>query len=193
MHTAEDLYNIKLRVFCDLNAVVRRCGAEMDWLMLGAHARQWGIVRAVYVILRLARELLEVAVPEDWLASLQPASLDERYLTLTREQILADSRRAGGGWLQSPRVAQLWGPKRLGAKLAVIRVGLLPSRERMALMYPAPTNSWRIYLYYPVRLKDVFVRQGAAMWRLARGDPKTRAVAARTNQATALRDWLMSG
>lgn len=49
-------------------------------------------------------------------------------------------------------------------------------------MYPALANSWRICRYYPVRLKDV----------LARGDPKTRAVAACTHQATALRDWLMS-
>ncbi len=66
------------------------------------------------------------------------------------------------------------------------------SRERMTLIYPAPANSLRIYLYYPVRIKDVLARQGATLWRLAHGDPQTQAAAARTNRVTALRDWLMS-
>jgi len=42
-------------------------------------ASEWGILRAVYMISRLARELLEVAVPPDWLASIEPADFEERY------------------------------------------------------------------------------------------------------------------
>ncbi len=74
----------------------------------------------------------------------------------------------------------------------LIRDSLLPSRESMAVMYPSPENSWRIYLYYPMRLKGVLTRYSATLWWLARGDPKTQAAVARTNQVTALRDWLMS-
>jgi len=63
-------------------------------------------------------------------------------------------------------------------------------------MYPAPANSWRIYLYYPVRLKDMLVmlvRHGSTLWRLARGDTKTQAVAARTIQVSEMENWLLSG
>lgn len=190
LHTANHTYDMQLRMLCDIGEVVQRYGARLDWQEIGARARQWGITHAVYVILRLAQELLEVAVPADWLASLEPAGFDERYLVLARQQILAT--RVDGGMAQNAQAARLWGPKGLGNKIAIIRDSLLPSRESMAIMYPAPVNSWRIYLYYPVRIKDVLVRHGATLWRLARGDPKTRVATERTNQVTALRDWLMS-
>ena len=62
----------------------------------------------------------------------------------------------------------------------------------MSLMYPSPANSWRIYPYYLVRLKDVLVRHIATVWRLMRGDRKARVDAANSYQVTTLRDWLMS-
>jgi hypothetical protein len=36
----------------------------------------------------------------------------------------------------------------------------------MARMYPAPANSWRILSFYPVRLKDLWVRYHQALWRM---------------------------
>lgn len=191
LHTAKHAYEMQVRMLCDISEVVRRHGTGLDWQEIGARARQWGILRAVYLFLRLAQELLGVAVPADWLASLRPDSFDERYLTLARQKILAT--RVDGGMAQYAQAARLWGPNGLGHKIVIIRDSLLPSRESMAIMYPAPANSWRIYPYYPVRLKDVLVRHGATLWRLARGDPKTKAAAEHTNQVTGLRDWLMSG
>ena len=190
LHTAKHTYNMRIRMLCDIGEVVRRYGTGLDWQEIGTRAWQWGITHAVYVFLRLAQELLEVAVPVDWLASLEPAGIDERYLVLAHQQILAT--RMDGSAAQSAQAARLWGPKGLGNKIVIICNSLLPSRESMAIMYPAPANSWRIYLYYPVRIKDVLARHGAMLWRLARGDPKTRASAERTNQVTALRDWLMA-
>lgn len=192
LHTAKHTYDMQLRMLCDIGEVVQRYGAGLDWQEIGVRAWQWGIIRAVYVILRLAQELLEVAVPADWLASLEPAGFDERYLVLARQQILADQHRMESPLLQSVATAKLWGLKGLGSKLVVIRERIFLSRETMALIYPAPANSWRIYLYYPLHLRDILVRHGATLWRLARGDPQTQAAAARTNQVTALRDWLMS-
>ncbi|MBE3039894.1 MAG: nucleotidyltransferase family protein [Chloroflexi bacterium] len=190
LHTAVHTYDMRIRMLCDIGEVVRRYGTELDWQGIGARARQWGIAHAVYVILRLAQELLEVAVPADWLALLEPAGFDERYLVLARQQILAAD--ADGGMAQKAQAARLWGPKGLGNKIAIIRDSLLPSRASMAIMYPAPVNSWRIYLYYPVRLKDVLARHGTTLWRLVRRDPKTRDATERSNQVTALRDWLLS-
>jgi hypothetical protein len=190
LHTAKHTHDIQLNMLCDIGEVVQRHGAELDWQVIGARAKQWGITHAVYVILRLAQELLDVAVPADWLASLKPASFDERYLSLTRQVALAT--RVDGSMAQHRQAIRLWGPKGLGEKIALIRDSLLLSRESMATLYPVPVNSWRIYLYYPVHIKEVLLRHGTTLWRLARGDPETRAAAERTNQVTALIDWLMS-
>lgn len=190
LHTADHVYNMRLKMLCDIHEVLARYGPEMDWTATGARAQQWGIIRAVYVMLRLARELLEAPVPGDWLAALQPPGFNERYLALARERILGEG--GDGVREQSSRIMKLWGSQDLGAKLGAVGKRLWLSRETMALMYPAPVNSWRIWLYYPVRIRDAFARQGATAWRLASGDANLRAVAARTNAATALRGWLLS-
>lgn len=190
IHTAYHTGQMRLKMLCDIGEVIRRYGAEMDWPAIGTRARQWGIVRAVYVLLRLAREWLEAAVPADWLAALRPEGLDERYLVLVGEQFL--NREAGSGVLESARVAKLWSARGLGAIFSLVRDSLWLSRETMARMYPAPANSWRIWLYYPVRVKDALARHHTTVWGLARGDVDVRAAAARTNAASELRDWLMS-
>lgn len=187
LHTARHVHDMRIRMLCDIGEVVRRYGAGLDWQEISARARQWGIVRAVYVVLQLAHELLEVTVPKDLLASLQPVRFDDRHLALLRQQISAP--RVDGDTVRALPAARLWRAKGLRGKMTVLRDSLLPSRDTIACMYLAPANSWRAYLYYPVRWKDVLARHSATLWRLARGDPQTQATAARIN---ALRDWLMS-
>jgi hypothetical protein len=196
LHTACHTYEMRLSMICDIKQVVWRFGTELNWQEIGAHARQWGAVRAVYVMLRLAQELLGVPVPADWLASLRPEKFNERYLDLVREQILIDRTGLPDGQERSSffnGLTQLWGTKGFKSKLALLRDRLLPPRETLARLYPVPVNSWRIYLYIPVFFKDIWVRRSAALWRLLRRDPEAQAIAAHTNQVRALQDWLMSG
>jgi transposase-like protein len=187
LHTALHVHDMRIRMLCDIGEVVRLHGEGLDWQEISARARQWGIVRAVYVVLQLASELLEVTVPENWLASLRPVRFDDRHLALLRQQISAP--RMDGDTARALPAARLWGAKGLRGKMAVLRDSLLPSRDTIACMYLAPANSWRACLYYPVRWKDLLARHSAALWRLARGDAQTQATASRIN---ALRDWLLS-
>jgi hypothetical protein len=189
LHTAKHTYDLQLRMLCDIGEVVQRFSAEMVWQEIGARAEQWESTHAVYMILRLAKELLDVDVPADWLVSLQPASFDEHYLDLARQQFLGE--RIDGGMGKHVQIARLWELKGLGNKIAIIGNSLFPARESMAIMYPASKNSWRIYLYYPVRIKDVLIRHGVTLLRLARGDIKTRAAAGQINQVSELHDWLI--
>jgi hypothetical protein len=185
-------YEMRLRMLCDLGEVVRRFGAALDWQEIGTRARQWGAVRAVYVVLRLARELLEVPVPADWLASLRLQDFSEHHFDLAREQILVERNdvKALQGSVYLPKLLESNG---LGNKVEMIRNRLLPARELMALKYPAPAHSWRIYLYYPVRWVELLRHYGLSAWHLLRGDPGTRSLADQANQLMELRDWLMSG
>lgn len=194
LHAAKDWSLLRLRMLCDINEIVRHYRKALDWAVIGARAQAWGIVKSVYLMLRLARDLLETAVPADWLAALQPEDFDERYLALAQEQFLAGPNEAEGDPLVSPYVVvQLWGLNGLGRKLALIRDRLLPARETMALMYPAPADSWRIWLYYPVRLKDLLMRYGLTMWQLAQGDPRKQDLVIRSSHARELHEWLISG
>jgi len=190
LHTAVHAFDMRTRMLCDIGEVVGRWEAELDWQGIGTRARQWGHLRAIYVILRLARELLGVAVPADWLISLRPEGFDECYLEQAREQILAPSAE---GDINQLNVARMWRLKGLGSKLAMARDRLFISRETMALQYPAPANSWRIFLYYPARIQDGLLRHGATLWRRARGDQGAQNIAEQTDRVSTLLDWLMSG
>lgn len=192
LHMTKHARDMHIRMLCDIGEIVRHDREKLDWSQIDARARQWGIYRAVYVVLRLAEELLESAVPLDWLGSLRPDDFREGYLDQMREQIFADPTTKGS-MSQTAAVAQLWQPKYQNSKLALLRERLFPSREIMSLMYPKPADSWRIYLYYPVRIRDLFRRHGIIFWRMLRSNSQTLAAARSANEAASLKDWLMSG
>ncbi len=120
-----------MSIFCDIGEIVRSKGMELDWQSIAAQARQWGGLCSVYFILRLAKELLGVAVPEEWLTSIRPDDFEEKYL------ILAGQRIFYRNWfdetlIPSPNVSRLWDRKGLDRKLVLIRDRMLPSRKIMA-------------------------------------------------------------
>ena len=65
-------------------------------------------------------------------------------------------------------------------------------RADLAPLYRVPVDSWRLYLYYPVRIKDLVKRHGEIFRRAARADEATRVLLDRENRITALRRWVTS-
>ena len=61
----------------------------------------------------------------------------------------------------------------------------------MARNYRARPDSPRIYLYYPLRWADIFLRRyGRHAWSLWRGDHRARDELRVVSERIALRDWL---
>ena len=89
-HSANHTHVICMRMLCDIGEVIRRFKDDLNWPELGARAGKWGMLRAVYVLLRLARELLKATVADDWLDSIRPDDFDQHYLALIRRQIVSD-------------------------------------------------------------------------------------------------------
>jgi hypothetical protein len=92
----------------------------------------------------------------------------------------------------SSNLAQLWGPKRVREKVALLLRIAVPSPKALAQMYPASLGSPRIYLYYPVLWRDLLRRNGRSAWRLLRRDKAARDLAEQENRRAALREWLAS-
>lgn len=193
VHAAKDsAAKLSLRMLCDINQVVLREGAKVDWEMVSGRARDWGVAKPVYVFLRLARELLGTPISAGWLDSLRPAKFQEPYLNAVRDEYTSGSDGAGHDLLLSHPLAQLWSSPSIRRRILVFLKGLFVSRNTMSRLYPVPENSIRIYLYYPVRIKDVLMRYGNDWWQLMRGDESKRAIAAHTGERADLHDWLIS-
>ncbi|MBM3166611.1 MAG: nucleotidyltransferase family protein [Chloroflexi bacterium] len=182
-------FRFGLKPFCDIAETIRHYWDEMDWEQVQLRAHQWGVSKCVYLTLYLARELLKAAVPDEVLEALKPDGFNLQVAAWAREQIFADESDSPS---LSPNLAQFWGPRRLQDKAILLLKSVFPSPEVMAKMYPAPPDSPRIYLYYPVRLKDLLLRHGRATWQMLRRDEEMMALVERENRKTALSDWLAS-
>lgn len=173
-----------LSYLCDLSEITRRYRGGIDWEQVVLRARQWRADRCAYLALRLAREWLRAAVPGEALDALRPGDFEPGILAVAGEQIFSDQGEASP---PAPNIARLWNSGNLWDKAVLfLKRAFLPPKE-MARLYPAPPDSARIYLYYPLRIRELLLRHGDTAWRLLRGDEVTATLADRGN---ALRDWL---
>jgi hypothetical protein len=196
-HTsAWHLFEMGLKPLYDIFETIRYYGKEIDWKQVQLRSEQWGEAKCVYLTFRLARELLGASVPDDLMKAITPSDFDERFMVLAKERIFAYGHWNSYGLSLSPTIAQLWGSKRLLNKgslflgRALSRV--FSSPEEVAREYTAPSNSIRIYFYYPVRIKDLLLRHGREVWQLLRRNEGMRRLARQEEDVAPLRDWLMS-
>jgi hypothetical protein len=179
-----------LKSLVDIAEICRRYGDAIDWEQLRLRAGEWGAGRCVYLAMRLAKEWLDAPIPDRLLAAIEPQPLDVRWLAVAHEQVVG--RQDGGDFAvpMTRTVSQLWGPQSAWQKLRLLLARLFPSRQELALSYPARPDSLRICIYYPVRLKDLAVRYGRAAWRAIIGDDRAMATIDQSNREVALRAWL---
>ena len=86
-HGNDIALDIGLRPLCDIAAVVRRYGGEMDWTQFCTRAREWNGARGAVVTLGLAADLLGAPVPPHCLSALRPPEFDTRWAALARRQV----------------------------------------------------------------------------------------------------------
>ena len=71
--TYQHLLQQGVRFLCDLDAIVHRFGATLDWQQVCQRAQDWGWARGVYLALHLAQQRLGTPIPPAVLQTLRPA------------------------------------------------------------------------------------------------------------------------
>ena len=156
-----------IRFLCDIDAIVQRYAEVLDWTAVQTRAQAWGWTKGVYLALALARQWLTTPIPDAVLESLQTENIDSRQIDQAIGQLFADQREA---LTISSDFAQMWGAQSLSQKIQIIWQRLF-APARIVQRYPVRPGSIKLYLYYPIRCKDLLVRYGHTLWRLWRRDP----------------------
>jgi hypothetical protein len=185
LHAAATIFALRLGMLCDLQQLINHYGEKLDWGRIVDRTRQWGAARAVTLICHLTRDLLKAPIPPEALRAIKPAAFDPGYLAQAREYILA-------GEHQSPPVARLREAAALTDRIAIIWGSLWIPRAELAPLYRVPVDSWRLYLYYAVRIKDLVNRHGKIVRPTVWADEAQRVLLDRENRITALRRWVTS-
>ena len=195
LHAGSHLFEQGLRAIADTAEIIEHHGQSLDWTEVVETARRWRAERGVYLTLRLTQELLASQVPDEALVSLQPAGIPDSVLSQAKRCVFLHETEAiqlvmANHLASSSAPYRLWQTQRWGDKVAVLLKGLFPSPATMARQYPPAAGSWRIYAWYPVRIKDVVSRHGATVWRLLRGDADALETGEQVARCEAFKMWL---
>lgn len=190
--STKHLFGMGLKPFYDIAETIRHYGNEIDWKQLLLRSEQSGAAKCVYLTFRLAGELSGASVPDELMKAIKPGDFDERFMVLAKQRIFAYGHWNSDGLSLSRNIAELWGSKRFLSKGTLFLRRAFPAPEEMSRRYPAPSDSVRIYFYYPVRIKDLVLRHGRQIWRLLHRNEGMRDLAEQENDMTPLKDWLMS-
>jgi hypothetical protein len=194
LHAAGHLNALHIRMLCDMVAVGQKYGAKLDWPGLVARAEIWGASRTAYVMLKLAKERLGAPLPADGIEALRSQDMDDGVVS-----------NVAGRFFNMPPIAapdlsigmaRFRSTKGLQARIKYMAKRLFLSPEVMASRYGAPENSWRILLFYPARLMDLWRRHSRFLWQTLFGGHNTQAAAnlisKKSIDTDKLRDWLLS-
>jgi len=155
----------------------------IDWNLLFKRASEWKAEKVVYLALYIAKDCLAAKVPDKVLDEFKPETFNLELVTTTKEIISANINYQ----LSSINLANLWMTnKPLREKLSIIINRTLLSPKSLANLYNLPTNSWRVYFYYPVRIKYLFLRYLG----IIHGDKKMQECNLKNNKITLILNWM---
>lgn len=189
-HTAKHTIYLIIRMLYDILIILKNYEKTLQWPEVAERAKQWGLQRPLYVYCRLAYELLGAPLQAELLESLRPEPFAEQKYLLTRSQVF-QVHTAEIDTFSHPAL-MFRGQKGLLSKIAIFIKRISLPREEIAHLYNLPTGSWRVYLCYPLRIKDLLVRHCQAIWNLSRSNDEEKSKADRLNEIIELPNWFLS-
>jgi hypothetical protein len=169
------------RALLDLNEILRQKSSLVEWPRLLQQASAWNAERGVILMLYLAREYLGAPVPEEIHHVLSPDDLSPAIIQLVLHLFISPQAPV------RPRFNQLVSSPNLWAKAQSLRQAFLPARAEVGRQYSIPSDSWRIWLYYPRMVFDRVLRHWATLGKIVRGDQSTNR---QFSDTYAMQNWL---
>ncbi|HPL49037.1 MAG TPA: nucleotidyltransferase family protein [Smithella sp.] len=182
LHTSyQHQFDFGLGPFCDIAEVIHHFGTTLDWqvAMEKAHQRVWS--RGVYMALVIAAEFAGADVPRDVLERLRPADVTDSVLNNVAAQILTEK-------YSTARVFEIYSnilaQNSFIDQIKIIIKRVFMPRKTIASQNLVPVDSFRVYLYYPLRFIDVLLRHGRTFLFVAKQkdiDPSLKILIERKN------------
>ncbi len=187
-HARRDWFDeFALKSLCDIARAAE--ATSLDWDAVESRAAEAGAVRAVFLMLTLARDWLGADIAEQMLGRMRPVDFDARMLDWARTQILCPLEASPVG----THTARLLGSEPLHRRAGMLLTRLLPPPGEIARRYSVPKGSLRLPIYYLVRLKELVFRDAGSVWQMMWGDERIGDLMDRAAGQRALQEWLAAG
>ena len=166
LHYCRHKFYNGLTPLLDITELLQFFRDRIDWKQVLELSQTQQACRCVYLVLQLASEWFNAPVPPDWLAGLKPPDFSSQVLSLAKKRTLGFSQPP----LLHPNLVDLWSKQPWRVKLGTLIKICLPKPEILAQKYSLQPGSFEVYLYYPVRWKDLLIKSGNQALRAIRGD-----------------------
>ena len=159
-----------VRSMCDIAETISHYDGCLAWDEVRRRSREWGTDTWLFLALYFAERIVGARVPQSILKQVEPIGLDAHLLAVCERRLL-------GSGIERTLISDNWGRVQTGrgmkARLGALLETAFPPRERVAEIYSLPAGSWRVWLYYPVRLGHLLRQHGPIAWRFWRADVET--------------------
>ena len=176
-----------LRALCDIREMVNKYSDQIAWEKVKELAGQWGALKAVYLVLLLAKDLLGARIPDEIITNMRPAEFELRVRAWAVDQIFNETENRP---VLSQNFWQLLRSHSLREQVSLLRKLLLPSPAFISQKYPGVFRSAKSYLYYPVRLKRRSMPFIKTLWGMLTRNKETVQFAKTECRNAEMREWL---
>ena len=173
-----------LKCLLDVAAVADRHEGEIDWTLLGGRAAEWGASRFAWCTLRLARDLLDAAIPEGALEPLGHEQADEDVIRVARQYIVTPPITLPVAY------KELRETHGFRERLAWFTRSLFLPPHRMRQVYHLRRGSPLVWLFYLLRPFDLLIRRGLLMARVALRTPALKPTLERERSRDRINAWV---
>ena len=178
---------IGLHGLYDIAEVLWYFQGQVDWDRLTDIASQWGVEHVIWLVFKLADELLGAEVPQMVYARLVAATVQPDVLMNARAQLLAGE---GQAIAMTPDLAKLATARSLGGRLMVMLSRVFIPRQSLARLYNVSPKSLKIVGCYFKRFADLVKQYGPSLSHVFHKDQAVMAGVADEETTERLSRWM---
>ncbi len=167
LHSAQHYFLQQLRTLCDIQAVIRKYAADLDWEVILQRTQDWQAGRSVFLALYTTRKLLQVNIPEEILETLLPADFSPAAYGWAQQRIFQLEPALSDNFIT------LMARESRTSRVKAFIAAMLPTRQVMERIYGVESKSWRVWLRYPAHWRDRLRRYGQRSLEMVQADSKT--------------------
>lgn len=178
---------------CDIAGLIKTSAYRIDWQIVIDRATCWGGQKCVYLMLLLARELLEAAPPDKIISEIKPDDYQPVYFDEALEQIFGASPLNRLTVIKIGKLSKIEKIQGIKGKVSAILKEAFPSREYLlAHFYQVSVSPPKLYLFYLFRLGRLIVFCTNILLQLFRRDQSVIKAAHQANRMKEVSDWVFS-
>lgn len=187
-HCAHDhLFGMGLMHLLDIKETAGNPEIKIDWAKLKSLCEKYAVQRYVFLMFFISKKLLGAAIPSEFLQQIKPPDFTDEIADIAIRQLF---NRRGFENYKASFIGQIWSGKTFTGKLANLAEKVFPKKENLAATYATSPYSKKIYLYYPIRIKDIFSVYGRTAAGIFGGNPELRDAYIKGKAAKKLADWM---